>query len=223
MFSAILLTQWKLTRWPLLGGVLLAFGIPVLSVSGMGQRLQAVYDPFYYGNGPGSLAVIEAWSVAYPVLAMALALVVAILAWNPDHRGRHVYPLSLPLPRWHYSLLRLGAGATLLAAPIVALGFGALLATSLSDLGPGTTAHPYALTIRFALATALAYAMFFAACTGTERSARYAGAVAGSIVAAHILFALLGGPDILNLVGEGLLLWPGPLQIFTGRWMLIDV
>src|SRR5207247_2566146 len=67
------------------------------------------------------LQAVQSWGTLYPVLAAALGLLVAIATWAPDHRGRHVHALSLPLPRWRYVLLRFGAGAALLAAPVIAV------------------------------------------------------------------------------------------------------
>src|SRR5205823_857995 len=109
----------------------------------------------------------------YPVLAAALGLLVAIATWAPDHRGRHVHALSLPLPRWRYVLLRFGAGATLLAAPIVAVSAGALLATWSATIPAGLQGYPGALAIRFALAVLVAYAVFFAVSAGTARTAGF--------------------------------------------------
>ena len=118
MFRMILSTQWKWSRLAVVLGAVAAFALPVLSVGQFG------------GTGPSRwevqamLGSIQAWGVLYPVLAIVLGVSVAALAWTYDHRGRHVYALSLPVPRWHYVLLRFGAGAVLLAGPVIALWAG---------------------------------------------------------------------------------------------------
>ncbi|MBI4419936.1 MAG: hypothetical protein HY560_03855 [Gemmatimonadetes bacterium] len=222
MFKLALLTQWKWSRLVLLPGVVAAFSIPVLSVREAGPVIEAGGDPIW--RTQEMLRSVEAWSVLYPLLAAALAVAVALTAWGPDHRGQHVYALSLPVPRWHYVLLRLGAGAVLLTAPVVAVGLGALLATVAATLPPGTHAYPLALSLRFGLALLVAYAVFFAICAGTTRTAGIVLSVLAALVVADVLLSAAGAPvDVLGSVGAAMFRWPGPLQIFTGRWMLIDV
>ncbi len=220
MFTAILSTQWKWSRWLLLFGVLAAFAVPVLSVEPAGF----VVDP---GDVPWHarevLATIERWSLAYPLIACALGLMMALATWMPDHRGRHIYALSLPVPRWRYALLRFGAGAALLAAPVLATLAGALVAVAAAEIPFGMQGHPWALTIRFALSLGVAYALFFAICAGTSRTAGYILGGIAAILATHLLLVAAGTDvDLLGRIAP-LLGWPGPFQIFTGRWMLIDV
>src|SRR6266498_954237 len=68
------------------------------------------------------------------------------------------------------------------------------------------------------------YALFFAITAGTTRTAGYVLATLGGIVLIQI-FAASAGIEIqlLPFVSDRLLLWPGPFEIFSGRWMLIDV
>jgi hypothetical protein len=135
-----------------------------------------------------------------------------------------VYALSLPVPRWHYALQRFGAGVLLLAAPALALWLGALLASATATIPPGLQAYPGALAVRFTLALGVAYAVFFAITAGTTRTAGYVLAILGGIVVVQVL-AIAAGFEVrlIPFVGDRLLLWPGPLEIFSGRWMLIDV
>jgi hypothetical protein len=218
MFRMMLYTQWKWSRLLVVAGTLVAFAIPVLSVQSAGEyNLQ-------HWEARALLNSIESWGLAYPILAAGLAVFMAMTAWGPDHRGRHVYALSLPVPRWHYALLRFGAGAVLLAVPVLAVWIGALVGTASAVIPPGLHAYPYALALRFALALLFAYAVFFAISAGTTRTAGYILAGIGAIIvvqvmarAAHVEFDLVG-----TIFGR-MLGWPGPLEIFTGRWMLIDV
>jgi hypothetical protein len=135
-----------------------------------------------------------------------------------------VYALSLPLPRWHYALLRFTAGAVLMAAPIVALWIGALLATATAQIPPGLQAYPNALALRFALAALTAYAVFFAISSGTTRTAGYVLSIIAALFVAQLLLGAAGlSENIIHVLFDRVITWPGPLEIFTGRWMLIDV
>jgi len=167
---------------------------------------------------------VQSWGTLYPVLAAALGLLVAIATWAPDHRGRHVHALSLPVPRWRYVLLRFSAGAVLLAAPILALSAGAVLATWSATIPAGLQGYPVALANRFALAVLVAYAVFFAVSAGTARTAGIILAVIGSVILVQVVASVANVDfDLLGKLQVAFLNWPGPLAIFTGRWMLIDV
>ena len=216
MFRAILFTQWQWTRLTVLIGAVVGFAIPVLSV---GDVSAAAVDQARVGE---LLNVQRAWGLGYPVLATALGLVVALSAWGADHRGRHVYALSLPLPRWQYALLRLGAGLLLLAVPVVAVWLGGLVASAAVIIPPGLTAYPASLTARFAMAMLVAYSLFFAISAGTERTAMYVLGVIGGLILAQVLFStfseLVFMDDVGNFMGRA-----GPVGIYLDRWMLIDV
>lgn len=217
MFNAMLYTQWKWSRLPLLPGVVVAFALPLLSVQQAGGDPELI-DP------RNLLHSVGAWSVWYPVLAAALGLLLATTAWGADHRGGHVYALSLPVERWRYVLLRFAAGALLLLVALIAFWAGSLVAVAAAVIPPGLRAYPNTLALRFALAALVAYAFFFAISSGTARTAGYVLAALGGVAAVHVLL-LAGGLDV-NLLGwlfERFLSPAGPLHAFTGRWMLIDV
>ncbi len=218
MFRMILFTQWKWSRLTLLPLVVAAFALPLLSVQGAGNPQTTPWEARQLLNA------LQSWGVGYPVLATMIALFMAMTAWSADHRGRHVYALSLPIPRWHYALQRFGAGALLLGAVVIALWLGALFAAGTASIPAGLHAYPTALAVRFALALFLAYAVFFAITAGTTRTAGYVLAILGGLIVAQVL-AAAAGLDIrlIPFLGDRLILWPGPLEIFSGRWMLIDV
>src|ERR1051326_3515641 len=212
MFRVMLYGQWKWSRLIVLLGSVAGFALPLISVHGVAR---ADSSPL---QAPELLHAVQSWGVLYPVLAATLGLLVAIASWTPDHRGRHVYALALPLPRWRYVLLRFGAGTLLLAAPITAVLVGALLATSSAPIPAGLQGYPVALGVRFALA------VFFAVSAGTARTAGIVLSLIGGVMIVQVI-ASVARVD-LDLVGKLQLLvlnWPGPLAIFTGRWMLIDV
>ncbi len=218
MFRAILYSQWKWSRWIVTLGTIAAFALPIISLQGAasaGRNALAAEE---------LLRAVRSWGTLYPVLAAALGLLVAIASWAPDHRGRHVHALSLPLPRWRYVLLRFGSGVTVLAVPIVAVVAGALLATWTATLPPGLQGYPVALGLRFALAVLLAYSVFFAVSAGTARTAGIILAVIGGLIVVQILATAADVDlDLSGTMQRVVLNWPGPLAVFTGRWMLVDV
>ena len=218
MFPMILFTQWKWSRLTLLPLVVGAFALPLLSVQGAGNPQTTPWEARQLLNA------LQSWGVGYPVLATMIALFMAMTAWSADHRGRHVYALSLPIPRWHYALQRFGAGALLLGAVVIALWLGALFAAGTASIPAGLHAYPTALAVRFALALFLAYAVFFAITAGTTRTAGYVLAIIGGIIVVQVLLEAAGvHVSLIPFIGDRLILWPGPLEIFSGRWMLIDV
>jgi hypothetical protein len=218
MLRVILYAQWKWTRIVVTLGTIAAFVLPVLSVQGLAGDAGT---PVRSGE---LLSAMQSWGVLYPVLAAALGLLVAMATWAPDHRGRHVHALSLPLPRWRYALLRFAAGLVLLAPAVLALLVGALLATHTAAIPAGLEGYPVALFIRFALATAVAFSVFFAISAGTTRTAAVILATLGGVIAIQVIASAASVQlNLLTPLQSAVLNWPGPLAVFTGRWMLIDV
>ena len=217
MFRAMLRAHWLWSRLFLLVLTLLAFAVPLV----MARRFSARTD---YADIPWALGAQREYGFVYPILAGAIGLVVALSAWSADHRGRHIYALSLPIPRWNFVLLRFGAGAVLVALPVVGLWMGALVASAATPLSAGLHAYPTILALRFGLAAFVAYALFFAVSAGTNRTAGFViGSIAALVAVQVLLNTLELDADILSPITAGLMLWPGPFEVFTGRWMLFDV
>jgi len=218
MFRAILYSQWKWSRLIVAVGTIAGFTLPLVSLQGAARADRSPLE------AEALLHAVQAWGVLYPLLAAAVGLLVAIVTWAPDHRGRHIHALTLPLPRWRYVLLRFATGATVLAGPILGVSVGALIAVAAATLPPGLHGYPLALAVRFALAALVAYALFFAVSAGTARTAGIILGVIGAIVVVQVFASVanleLNLADHLQMV---LTNWPGPLAVFTGRWMLIDV
>src|SRR5881628_1262318 len=218
MFRVMLYSQWKWCRLIVVLGSVAGFALPIVSLQGAAR---ADSSPLQAGE---LLQAVQSWGTLYPVLATTLGLLVAIATWAPDHRGRHIHALSLPLPRWRYVLLRFAAGVTVLAGPIVAVLLGAVLATALATIPPGLQGYPLALALRFALALLVAYAVFFAVSAGTTRTAGIILGLIGGVILVQIIAGVANiDLDLFGRVQVLVLNWPGPLAIFTGRWMLIDV
>ena len=231
MFQQILFLNWKATRFGLLPFILAAFGIPLLTVQG--ARIEGGIPESSTVLGVQLLAAVSAWTPLYPGLAFALGSVLALLVWNWDHRGDHVYPLSLPLERWRYVLYKMGAGGILLLIPVAVLWLGSLLAVSVTEIPEGLRAYPTAITFRFLLASLMAFAVIFAMAAGTMRTAvlllvAWVVLLFLGDVAPPFLGELLNMPGLaefrfLNWVLNAALAWPGPFEVFAGNWMLIDV
>src|SRR5258708_5803149 len=126
---------------------------------------------------------------ALPIISLqgaARGLVAAVAGGARDQRGRQAPALTLPLPRGRCVLLRGGGGAALLAIPVAAVFAGATLATATATLPPGLQRYPLALGTHFALATAVAYAGFFAVSAGTARTAGIILGVCGAAVGGQL-------------------------------------
>jgi hypothetical protein len=215
MFHAILAVQWKWSRLLLVFGSLVAAAIPLTSAR----------SDFSGGLGFVPLLTrLEAYGFVYPLMALVLGGAVAVAIWLPDRQGRHVYGMSMPLPRWHFVLLRYGAGLLLVLVPALALLAGGVLAALTTQLPPGLHAYPAQLTLRFALACVVAFSFAFPL-AAAERS------VVAGVIGALILLAVLSPmvaqaaavPNPLGWLLEALFSPPGPFSVFSGRWMLFDV
>lgn len=214
-FAALFRPQRRRLAPVLAAGATVALVVPLLSVRGTGTGLARPDE---------LLASVQAWGYAYPLLAAGLGVLVALAVWSADVRGRHVHALSLPIARPHYVLLRYAVGLTLLAVPVAALLVGALLAAVLVPRDPGLQTYALWLTLRFALATTTAYSLVFAASTATRKTALLllvlVMAVVGAQIAAGSVPLLRDGTiNLLELLQSD----AGPLGLFAGRWMLVDV
>jgi hypothetical protein len=222
MFKAILKVQWKWTRIWILFATIFAFAIPVGTVRLFGEAVE-----FYDGRPPSPGQIIRAMQsagVVYSMLAAALGLAVAFTAWSSDHKGRHVYALSLPISRARYALMRFAAGSLFLLIPCAGLLLGALIATAIIDLPAGMHAYPLQLTARFLLAAFVAFAIFFSIAGASQRAAAtMLGIIAAGFVVAVGLGAMGVKTDFIGIFARVIFVEPGVLSIFTGRWMLIDV
>lgn len=226
MAMQMLTLHWKSVRLGLIPFVVAAFGLPLLSVQAVGAM----------GGAAEPLRIVHAaelWLPLFPALAAGLGITLALSAWNWDHQQDHVYALSLPLKRWEYALLKMGAGVVLALLPTGAFLVGAMIASGSVELPTGLHAYPMALTVRFMFATLLAYTVMFALASGTIRTAILVLSVVflGPLVA-DLLVGLaanlypeldLAGVSVVQIFVDAVTEAPGPFRIFTGNWMLIDV
>jgi hypothetical protein len=217
MFAEILRTQWKWTRGAALLGFVLGFAIPLLSLF----SLRSTGVGFAAAN---VVREMQQYGLLYAVLAGASGLTCAMLSWGHDHRGRHVYALSLPVTRSRYAAMRLGAGAIFLLVPALGVFLGAVIGVATATIPTGLHAYPFSLTLRFVLASFVAYAIISAiSASSTKASAYILGGIA-AVVATLFLLNIAGvGQEAVSWVGQALFAEHGVLSVFTGGWMLIDV
>ena len=219
MFKQVLFAQWLSSRLALALLSVLAFALPLVSV--------------FYGSdiatvGRGSLGewlvVTDRVAQVLPFFAVLVGALLGVLAWTSDIAGRHVYALSLPVPRAVFVALRFGAGTVLALVPSAALAAGAAVASLAVQLPPGVRAYPLELSVRFTLATLTVYAIIFALASASRRGQL---AIIGAISAAILLdLGLLAFGASFSVTAEtlnALTTWPGPLSILVGRWALFDV
>ncbi len=219
MFTQVLKAQWLSARLPVVLLAVIGFALPLLTVMYGGSLEGAPTERVALW-----LFTAQKVGVLIPGLALLVGLLLGIGAWAPDHLGKHVYALSLPVPRPMYVLLRFAAGATLLAGTVAALGIGATIASLSVKLPSGIHAYPLQITVRFALAALACYAIFFAISIATKRAAlAVLGVICGVLLADLVLSAVGVSGSVTPTVFVLLTNWPGPLSILMGRWALFDV
>lgn len=227
MFEQTLKLHWKSARWVMLPLVLLCFGLPQLAVR-VGESLIA---SGLSASAADLLTVLEPWLPLFPLLAFLSGAAAGLTAWTWDHRVNHIYSLSLPVSRREYALLKMSAGAVILLLPAVAILAGTLMVSVLADVPDGLHVYAFSFTGRFLLASLISYALLFALAAGTIRTAVY---VVSGAVLVLVFGTLLTGllEDVLMIRGllspmqllhAALTGWAGPLGVFGGNWMFIDV
>ena len=219
MFKEILRAQWRGARLAVLILTVLAFAAPLTTVYWGGDLRSTDSDRVAFW-----LAAAERVGALLPYLALLIGAAAGFLAWAPDHAGRHVYALSLPVSRPRLVALRFAAGAVITAVPAVALLVGAVVASLSVALPEGLHAYPVQLTVRFLLASLTIYAIIFALSIATKRAQLLvAGALGGVLLADIILAAWNAGFSVTANTLVWLTTWPGPLSILAGSWTLFDV
>lgn len=223
MFKAVLASQWKWSWGTVLLCAVSAFAIPILSV----KKAAAVTSRASLVGADAAgvfLSTMDAWGAFYTLVAAALGLGLAVLAWSADHRGRHVYALVLPVARWRFVLLRFLSGSSMLVIPAAALLIGCVIAAASVTVPDGLAAYPVALTFRFLLAAWVAFALFFAISAGTTRTAALILVPVVVVASADAILASVGfNTEIAQHALIAIFDWPGIMEVFTGRWLLIDV
>jgi hypothetical protein len=218
MFTAILRTQWRESRLPLLLSAAVAFTVPLLSLKGMSGPTPTPWASW------DLLGASMRWSATYPILALVTGLAMAVGAWRPDHRTKHVYALTLPISRSRYILCRYGAGLLLLLGVGAAVLAGATIASIRVTIPPLLHAYPVGIALRFSVAGVFAYTLLFALSGLTPKAARILVGLLLLLVIVSLMADLLAiGWNPMETAVDALLGPYSPLSIFRARWMLIDV
>jgi hypothetical protein len=214
MFKALFDVQWKWSRFAMLLGMILGFAVPIASMASVAND-----------RSPESFVRhMQSYAITYALLAAGVGLAFALLAWGPDHRGRHVYALSLPISRARYAMIKFASGLAFLVGPTTGVLIGCLLASAIMPIPPGLHAYPLALTLRFFFASCVAFAIFFAVASMTPKAAGVVLGVLGAVVGTQFLLSAANvNYDLLSRIGDFIFNAPGVLSVFTGRWMLVDV
>jgi hypothetical protein len=218
MFKQILYTHWKWGGVIALCAALVGFAIPVASVQALGSTATNRWEV------SALMGSVQSWGYFYMLLALSAGLTLALTGWAADQQGRHVYALSLPLPRWQYVLFRFEAGALLLAPAALGVWIGGLVASVSITLPVGLHAYPTTLAFRFALATLLIYSIAFAAASGSRRTGVWIVSTFGGVMVAQVVLKLVTERfDLMEWIFTRLAEWPGPLEVLMSAWMLINV
>jgi hypothetical protein len=218
VFKQVLIAQWLWARLALVVLAVLGFAVPLVSVF-YGANL----DGAAHGRVGEWLMVADRIAQVLPYLALLVGVLVGVLTWTPDIAGRHVYALTLPVPRAYFVTLRFTAGAVLSLIPAVALALGASIASLAVTLPPGIHAHPLEVAGRFWLAALTVYAIIFAISSSSRRGQIALISIIGGAVLVDILLLTLSANFSVTAEAFALLTnWPGPLSILAGRWALFD-
>ena len=87
----------------------------------------------------------------------------------------------------------------------------------------GLTTYPLALTLRFFFAACVAYVLFFAIASATQRTAGIIlGTVAAMLLVQYVLTLAAPNIDLMRHIVDALFTQPGVFSIFSGRWSLVD-
>ena len=225
--TQMLRLHWLASRWLMIPLVILCVGVPqaVLRTASQ-QTIRAA------GSDVAAilLSTLQEFSSLFPFLAVISGVLLALTAWNWDHRAGHIYALALPVSRARYALMKLWAGAVLLLVPVVALWIGAVVAAVSVPIPAELRAYPGALGARFLFASLLIYAGMFTLAAGTMRTTLVVviasllvvvgGSIAVSWVETRYMMDLVTPAE---MIVHAVRTWPGPFRVFGGNWLLLDV
>jgi hypothetical protein len=125
----------------------------------------------------------------------------------------------------------MSAGVVLALLPATALWLGGHVAAASIVLPEGLRAYPNELGVRFLMAILLSYGLFFALAAGTIKTTlRLATAlvvigvfatVGWDSLAPHV--EIVASTNAVDVLMRWVIEAPGPFEVFTGSWALIDV
>lgn len=219
MFKALLATQWKHQRIELIIFAIAAAGIPAMipwnAETGWGGQYMT---PTEILNGATTAGMLGA------ALAALTGTVIAIRPYALDAMTNHTYAMALPIPRAQYGMLRVASGMVLMLLPVAGFLVGAFFAAAATELPPMLRAYPIGITVRFALAAAMAFSLAFGVQYGLgKRAARWIVISMASLAAIEILGQFVFGESLTAPMWVALGSEASPLRVFAANWMLFDV
>jgi hypothetical protein len=220
MTKQMLYVHWKAVRLGLMPFVLAAFALPLM----VAREMSAWREDVPTLATSDALSGAYVWAPFFPMLAAAVGVLLALSAWNWDHKTNHVYALSLPVSRQRYAMTKFSAGVVLALVPMSALLVGSAIASSIVDTPAEVRAYPVQLAGHFLLATVLVYSILFSLASGTVRTTVIILSVfvgVPMLLSLGMLRPLIGDIPVSHWVVDGMRY--GPLRILFGRWMLFDV
>lgn len=226
-FLAFLRVHWSLTRQVWLGALVstvVAYALPHL----LPGRLVPEWARL---DSDAALFLTAAPISGGVLLVTSLVLGVAASASWADEgsRNRGVYLMCLPMTRWHLAVIEYAVALTLIAATGLAVFLiGAVYALFVS-LPDGLHAYPAAIALRVTGASLLITSVFFPlariSALAQQSQANMTIVVVGSLIGL-ILAVSLEALQVINIL-EPMVEWAfgpsGPMHIFVGSWMLVDV
>jgi len=219
MFRQVLSTHWKWAQLELGVYSVIAFVIPTAFMKAMAVPSGA-NESTILSAMQGSVGV----GIVIGALAFIAATTLSVRPWITDHARGHAFALSLPIAWPTFVRLRFMAGATLLLVPAVAVWLGGSLA-SLALTYPETLhAYPVSIALRFLSGSLVFYSAIFAVqyIAGKRAPVIVAGTLAAILVLELFGQGITGTSPVLA-VWNAVTSWPGPFEVLTVRWMLIDV
>jgi hypothetical protein len=217
MYRAMLHVQWIWGRMELGVYSAVGFAFPMLALKAMG----------FSGSEESISSMLRASTAVgacLGVLAFLAGTTLASRPWILDHARHHVLALSLPIAWPRFVQLRFLAGATLLAVPAIGVWLGGLVAALVIDVPATLHVYPASIALRFLGAGLVFYAIAFAM---QYLGGRRAPMIVAGALAAWLLLETAGQAFGFGSISIGawnlLSKWPGPLEMITARWMLVDV
>lgn len=217
MYRAMLQVQWIWGRMELGVYAAIGFVFPMLALKAMGIS----------GNEESIGSMLQASTAVgagFGVLAFLAGTTLAARPWILDHARHHVLALSLPVAWPRFVQLRFLAGATLIAVPAIGVWLGGLMAALVIEVPATLHVYPASIALRFLGAGLVFYAIAFAI---QYLGGRRAPMIVAGAIAVWLLLETIGqafGFGSITIGGWNIISrWPGPLEVITARWMLVDV
>lgn len=218
MFRQMCWVQWRWSRDLLAFFVVAGFTLPLvvgwISVPEMGS--------------PTVRTILRMGSmIGWCCLGLSLLAGGALAAqgYGMDERAGHIYPLSLPVTRTRFLVMRALAAGVLLVMPALAIFIGGTLAAGQIELPATLQSYAGGLAIRALLAAWLAHSIVFAVRYAAGRRSRFVFFGVLMLVVASALLSLVepGARSALVWLNDVLNTHPGPFGVLFGRWTLFDV